>query len=171
MSSIGPVGGVVSHHPCTHSTGAHWKYEIMLFRILPGVPLLFMFIKYVYVRQSYQMYRDVNEARHYEAKAWPSRPRPEGLRPRPNHQGQGRKVYRYGRVNDSCNYVTYFGYVAARTQLSGKNIILNDRPSPRPNTMQVVNEFIWASALALFHSRLRPLKISAEARPRGLTSL
>ena len=52
-------------------------------------------------------------------------------------------MYRYGRVNDSCNYVTYFGYVTARTQLSGKNIILNDRPSPRPNIMQVVNESMY----------------------------
>ena len=49
----------------------------------------------------------------------------------------------------------------ARTQLSGKNIILNDRPSP--NIMQVVNKSVylkksfsgrWASAL--FHSRPRP---------------
>jgi len=29
----------------------------------------------------------------------------------------------------------------ARTQLSGKNIILNDRPSP--NIMQVVNESVY----------------------------
>ena len=70
------------------------------------------------------------------------RPRPEDPRPRPrpNHRGRGRKVYRYRRVNDRCNYETYFGYVTARTQLSGKNIILNDTPSPRPNIMQVVNE-------------------------------
>ena len=41
-----------------------------------------------------------------------TRPKPRP-RPRPNHRGRGRKVYRYryARVNDSCNYVTYFGYV------------------------------------------------------------
>jgi len=66
-------------------------------------------------------------------------PRPDITRPRPkpNLRGRGQKVYRYGRVNDSCNYVTYFGYVTAEP--SGKNIILNDRSSPRPNIMQVVN--------------------------------
>jgi len=61
----------------------------------------------------------------------------------------------------------------ARTQLSGKNIILNDRPSPRPNIMQVVNESMylkkvflgrWASASASFHSRSRP---HTSARGRG----
>ena len=46
------------------------------------------------------------------------RPRPEGPRPRPrpNPRGRGRKVYRYGSVNDSCNYVTYFGYVIKKCQ-------------------------------------------------------
>jgi len=39
------------------------------------------------------------------------RPNLQGPRPRPNHGGRGRKVYRYGRINDSCNYVTYFGNV------------------------------------------------------------
>jgi len=106
-------------------------------------------------------------------------------------------VYRYGRFNDSCIYVTYSGYVAARTQLSGKNIILNDRPSPRPNIMQVVNEPVYLKQIfqavwprprpwrrstrgrghiheaEAICSRPRPLKIGleAETRPRRLTSL
>jgi len=154
------------------------------------------------------------------------RPRPEGPRPRPNHRGRGRKVYRYGRVNDSCNYVTYVGYVIKKCQqnratyktvvtttvivkvpcssdhiqrakLHFKNTRLwlsnrmNDRSSPRPNIMQVVNESVylktsfsgrWASALASFRSRPRPHAgsrgrshlLQAEAAknwPRGLTSL
>jgi len=49
--------------------------------------------------------RDVNEARHYEAKDEARGSEAEAYR------GRGRKVYRYGRVYDSCNYVTYFGYV------------------------------------------------------------
>ena len=41
-----------------------------------------MFIKYVYVRQSYQMYRDVNEA--------------DITRPRPDLRGQGQRAWGRG---------------------------------------------------------------------------
>jgi len=155
------------------------------------------------------------------------RPRPEGPRPRPSHRGRGRgrKVYRYGHVNDSCNYVTYVGYVIKKcrqNRATYKTVVtttvivkvpcssdhiqraklhfkstrlwlsnrMNDRSSPRPNIMQVVNESVylkksfsgrWASAFASFHSRPRPHTggrgrshlLEAEAAknwPRGLTS-
>jgi len=83
-----------------------------------------------------------------------TRPRP---RPRPNLRGRGqrvrgRKVYRYGRVNDSCNYVTYFGYVIKKCQQNKatyKTVVTTTvivevpcSSSPRPNIMQVVNESV-----------------------------
>ena len=74
----------------------------------------------------------------------------------------------------------------AWTQLSGKNIILNDRPSPLPNIMQVVNESVCLKnvfqAVGPWHwprsTRGRGHLLEAKAakgqasRPRpGLTSL
>ena len=127
-----------------------------------------------------------------------TRPRP---RPRPNLRGRGqrvrgRKVYRYGRVNDSCNYVTYFGYVIKKCQQNKatyKTVVTTTvivevpcSSSPRPNIMQVVNESVqlknvfqavgprpWPrSTRGRGHiheaicSRPRPLKIGLEAWPR-----
>jgi len=53
-----------------------------------------------------------------------TRPDITSPRPRPNHRGRGRgrKVYRYGRVNESCNYVTYFGYVIKKMPTEQSNI-------------------------------------------------
>ena len=107
-----------------------------------------------------------------------TRPRP---RPRPNLRGRGqrvrgRKVYRYGRVNDSCNYVTYFGYVIKKCQQNKatyKTVVTTTvivevpcSSSPRPYIMQVVNESV----------QLKNVFQAVGPRPwprstRGLTSL
>ena len=117
--------------------------------------------------------------------------RPDITRPRPRPnlrgrgqrvRGRGRKVYRYGRVNDSCNYVTYFGYAIKKCQQNKatyKTVVTTTvivevpcSSSPRPNIMQVVNESVQLKTF------FRPLglglglvPLEAEARPRGLTSL
>ena len=85
------------------------------------------------------------------------------------------RVYQYGRVNDSCNYVTYFGYVIKKCQQNTatyKTVVTTTvivkvpcSSSHSPNIMQVVNESVHlktvfqavgpASALASIHSRPR----------------
>jgi len=75
-------------------------------------------------------------------------------RPRPNLRDRGQRVQDRGLTIEAeaekctsmgalMTYVTYFAYITARTQHSGKNIILTDRPSPRPNITQVVNESVY----------------------------